>query len=491
MWVWIKLHETKYPKINSFVLHQGRFASSHKLKNVNTIHKSSSEYWEDQSNIEQFLRKLQETMNLKTANDWNKIKRKDIQKHGGDLLLKKYSIFDLKCIGCPEGQNIFNSPPKPPGFWSKEENIKNFLLDLKKQLKIKTPGEWNKITKNHIKSNGGHRLLQKYSMFELKSKIYPENSNLFKPTRKSVGYWDKKENINQFLNKLKEKYNLKTKDDWEKLNHKEIQINGGARLLKKYSIYKLKSMGYPEYQFKSTNKPKGYWNNRENIDHFLEKLKENLNLHTKEDWDKVTTKDIEKNRGNRLLEKYSLHELKSIGFPDGKFNDHSLDINHQNIHQFLNELKEKLNLKSENDWDNITMKQIKFYGGNFLLKKYSLLDIKLMGFPNGHFNENKIKPKGYWNNKENIAEFLNQLKENLNLNTKEDWNKITTKQIKFYGGNSLLQKYSLFSLKCLGFPSGVDYFIQCNPKSVGYWENKENINQFLDQFKRKIKFKNI
>ena len=51
------------------------------------------------------------------------------------------------------------------------------------------------------------------------------------------------------------------------------------------------------------------------------------------------------------------------------------------------------------------------------------------------------------------------MKQNLFLNTINDWNSITVNQIKENGGNGLLQKYSLYELKCFACPEGKFVFL--------------------------------
>ena len=233
---------------------------------------------------------------------------------------------------------------------------------------------------------------------------------------------------------------------------------------------------------------------------FLNELKENLNLNTFEDWNSITAKQIQFNGGRSLLHTYSLLELKCLGFPEGKleFYNHFTPAgfwnNEKNVINFLNNLKNKLNLKSIEDWNSLTQKQIEINGGRTLLQKYSLYELKCLGFPDGSlFFDTTNKPAGYWNDKNNVLKFLDELKEILNLTTIEDWNSITAKQIQFNGGSTLLLKYSIFELKCLACPEGKLEFDRAyrSPKPPGYWDNEENIKQFLNELQKKYNLRNI
>ena len=459
-------------------------------------------YWEDKQNVTEFLEELKHKLNLKTPENWNSITKKQIQAHGGSGLFNKYSIFDLKEMGCPGIKLLGDKIKNKPGYWDKERNVILFLQELQKKLNLQNPNDWNSITISQIKSNGGRSLLNKYSLYDLKCLGCPEGKLIFDPSYKSNKFWEDKKNILNFLKELKYKLNLKTPTDWNLLTTKQIQSNGGRGLLNKYSMYDIKCLGCPEGESIFTISPKSinYWDNKENIILFLQELQKKLNLNNLHDWNSVSKKQIIQHGGIKLFDKFSLNELKSIGFPDGKLYFNTIQKSYQywdkleNVYDFLNQIKEKLNLKTPEDWNLLTNKQIQSMGGYKLLHQYSLFDLKSLGCPNGKLifeNSNKTpKPAGYWENQDHVLQFLNELKENLNLQSPEDWNLITQKQIKSFGGSSLLSKYSMFDLKCLGCPNGKHIF-DSEYKPVGYWNEEQNIKEFLDELKEKLNLNTV
>ena len=449
--------------------------------------KQTPGYWDNQENIDKFLSKIKEKYNLNSPEDWNSIKIKHIKSNGGNTLLNKYSIFELKCMGCPEGKSMFKNPPQSAEYWENKENILHFLSEIKEKYNLNTPEDWNSITQKHIQSHGGWQLLSKYSMFEIKCMACPEGKSTFNNPKQTLGYWENQENILHFLSKLKEKYNLNTPEDWNSIKAKHIQANGGSTLLLKHSMYEIKCMGCPEGKssFNNPPQPSGYWGNQENIDKFLSKIKEKYNLNTPDDWNSITPRQIQSHGGWQLLSKYSMFEIKCMGCPEGKstFNNPPLAPgyweNQENIVKFLSKIKEKYNLNTPEDWNSITINHIRSTGGSSLLKKYSLFEIKCMACPEGKSIFNI--PSGYWENQENIDKFLSKIKEKYNLNSPEDWNSITTNHIKSNGGRQLLSKYSIFEIKCMACPEGKSTFN--NPS--GYWDNQENIDNFLSKIKEK------
>ena len=342
----------------------------------------------------------------------------------------------------------------------------------------------------------------------LKSNFLPFSNHFrqFKHPKRliSTSYWDCEQNVSKFIEQVRKHYNLQSFEDWNSLTKKQISAldKRGNSLFKRYCLTEIKCLGYPQGTSiftKSPPKPRNYWDNKDNIQNFLQNLQEKLNLKTFEDWNSLTQKDIQLHGGGTLINKYSMFELKSLGYPEGKFKkqDQYKPIkywdNKENILQFLEELKVKFKLKTFEDWNAIKKKHIQsLYGGNSLLTKYSIYEIKCLGFPDGKLKFN-LPPKspGFWNDNDNILQFLNELKEKLHFKTPEDWNLLTYKQFLAHGGGRLLSKFSLFELKCLACPEGILYFDKPNHfKPPGYWNNEENINQFLNELKEKLNLKN-
>ena len=432
-----------------------------------------------------FLQKLKEKLNLNTPEDWNALTTNQIENLGGNRLLKKYSIFEIKCFGCPEGENIYNRQYKPHGFWGKRKNVKKFLSEIKEKLNLQTMEDWDNLTREQIILYGGATLFHTYTLFHLQCIGYPEGRNFF--TRNKVS-WNKLK-IDSFLNQISNKLNLKTVEDWNLLTADQIKLNGGNSLLNKYSLYEIKCMGFPDGK-DFFNKPNNFYNENENVLEFLKQLKKEYNLQSIEDWNLLNTKQI-KNLvgGNNILKKYSLFKLKCLGYPRGEnffyFSSQTKNFweNHDNVSNFLQFVCKELNLKTSNDWNSITQKQIIKFGGNKLIQKYSMFDLKCIGDPNGKELFNKsLKKIGHWENDENIQSFLTHIKDTLHLHTIDDWNSLQSKQIISFGGSQLLNKYSLYEIKCLGCPNGKDTFNKPN-KPSGYWNNFDNIQSFINELK--------
>ena len=425
-------------KVRSFYLEQVGISPNTRL---NSTHLNATQYKRDKITV--FIQDIKDKLQLNTPTDWNQLSIKQIKANGGNSLLQNYSLFEIKCIGCPEGKEIYKNPTKIKGYWNNKENIKQFLIELKEKLQLK---DWNSLKANHIINNGGGVILQKYSLFEIKCIAEPSEISLFSRATKHSGYWNIKENVYKFLNELQEKYNLKTPNDWNSINSFKIKSIGGSSILNKYSIYQLKCMACPEGK-EQFNKSKAIGSFDKN--QFFEKLKQKYNLKTKEDWNSISMNQIKSNGGNYLTRIYSLYEIKCLAFPDGKnyftkpLHSHGYWDKQINIQSFLRNLKEKLNIKTPEDWNLLTLHQISFYGGERLIKKYSLYEIKCLACPEGKdIFDKPFTPSSYWDNDENIKLFIDKLRYHLNIQSSKDWKRVSKSQIYSLGGWGFWKKIS-------------------------------------------------
>ena len=408
--------------------------------------------------LESIPRELKSKLNVTTSEDWEAKASKQIRKYVGNDTSKSDSMNE-KTLGCSEGK-LNKNTNKPRKYWDEKENINKFLKDVKNKLNLITFDDWNSLTSNQIKNLGGNSLLAKYSLYDLKSIGFPEGKLKFKKRKKQKehGFWDNHENVKQFLLENKLKLNIQTEKDWKFITKNQIQKVGGASLFNKYSIYDLKCIIYPEGKenMNRTNpyKSRGFWDNKENVKNFLLEIKEKLNLTNFNDWNSLTAKQINKFGGGSLFFQYSLYDLKSIGFPEGKNNFKNSILSkskgywddENNVNKFIFELKEKLNLKTPDDWNLLNKKHIKELGAGRIFYKYSLYDIKYLGCPEGKNLFKKRKKLGFWDHEENINKFLSDIKEKLNLHSPSDWNRISKEQINFYGGSRLFSKIKMREL---------------------------------------------
>ena len=370
---------------------------------------------------------------------------------------------------CTENANTIRTPRKNIGYWDNKENVMQFLKEIKTKLNLKTPKDWNLLTQKNIKSLGGSRLLLNYTMFELKTLGCPEVKEIYynqkKNFKKPKSYEINSKTLEKFIEKLTKEYNLKSENDWKNLTKKQILIQGGIHFLEKYSLNEIIVKAFPNIKEIKSKKSPGYWENEENIQVFLNILREKFNLVSTENWNQITKKQIIENGGSGLLKYYNTQEIKCLGSGDEFKSSNCLNKpkgyweNKKNVIKFLQEIQVKLNLINQDDWNNLSKRKLCSLGGSQLCKIYSMFEIKSIGCPeiaeNSNYSKlgrNNKKIPGYWNNLNNVKLFLEELGNKYNLRSIDDWKRISYDQIHSLGGSYLLSKYTLKQLIYIANP---------------------------------------
>ena len=206
--------------------------------------KKRSGFW-NKDNIHKFLDDLKNILNIKTHKDLHLLTRKQVQKYGGSRILNHFSIFDIKNMMFNDKKMNIYIKKQTKNIWIDKVHIQNYLEDFSKKFGLKTPSDWNSVTAEKIKSNGGRGLLYHYSMYEIKCMGCPEGKSLFFQTKKPNQFWEDSLNVQNFLSEINKKLNLKNKEDWERVSLHQISSHGGSGLIKKYSKNDLIAMQFP------------------------------------------------------------------------------------------------------------------------------------------------------------------------------------------------------------------------------------------------------
>ena len=140
-------------------------------------------------------------------------------------------------------------------------------------------------------------------------------------------------------------------------------------------------------------------------------------------------------------------------------------------------------------------KQIHENGGVTLLNKYGGSPSKLVMavYDNHQWQQSRFNTQpGYWNNKDNQRNFMDQLGNRLGFKEMDDWYGITAKQIHENGGVTLLNKYGRSPSKLVMAVYDNHQWQQSRFNTQhGYWNNKDNQRDFMDQLGNRLGFKEM
>ena len=200
--------------------------------------------------------------------------------------------------------------------------------------------------------------------------------------------------------------------------------------------------------------PRGYWKQEKNRRSFMDLLGKQLGFKTMEDWYKITQKDIIEYGGSQLLDQYSCSPSKIVQdvysehtwlcwkfeiVPKGFWSDK------KNQRDFMDSLGKQLGFQTMEDWYRISLKILQDRGGNGLLIHYRYSPIKLFQEVYSEhlwliWKFEKV-PKGYWDDKKNQRDFMDDLGKHLGFTTKENWYLLNMDQVEAHGGGGLIKLY--------------------------------------------------
>ena len=279
----------------------------------------------------------------------------------------------------------------PTSHWEDKENIKNFILKLAKNHSIEQKEDWKKINKQNIIKIGGENIFKIYPNLNIiLNSVFPNENWDFLKQQKNIKpkkFWQKIENQRLFLDEFAKSNQIYSYSDWKKVNGKMIIDFGGAQLLRQYSsLFNALQTIYPEYNwnpFENTlSLPKTFWKQKENQILFLNYFAAKKSIKNLEDWKTINTVDIVNEGGSTFLKQFpDFSRALSILYPE-----------------------------LEKEWNPLLVR--------------------------------KNVSRNYWNNLDNIKQFLIKFENEFEINDKEDYYRISINQFKYFGGAGILKKYN-------------------------------------------------
>ena len=424
----------------------------------------ANDFWPDINNRKKYVKWLGEKLGYTTLEDWYQVGALDIENNkGGGLLIHYYNSSRLNLL-----KEIFPDYEWLPWkftraiqyFWDDKNNQKTYVKWLGELLGCTTMEDWYKIPGKDFTNNYGVTLLYNYyngSPIQLLESIFPDYKWLpwcFSNTNN--GFWDKLENQKNYMDWLGEKLGYKTMDDWYAITLEDFDNNYGGGLSTKYSHSpeRLLKAIYPNhkwYPWKLGQGPR-LWHKKDYQKNYMDWLGEKLGYTTMEDWYELTHKDMTDNYGSGLLHYYCNSQSKAVIeiFPNydwipWKFNMTQSGFwkNRDNIKKYMVWLGEILEYKEPEDWYKIKGEHFLNNYGNVLLRKYGILELVQIMYPNYTFLEWKFNPTpiGFWKDKKNQKYFMKWLGELLEYTKPEDWYNIGLRDFRVNGGITPLSQY--------------------------------------------------
>ena len=463
-------------------------------------------HWKSLENQRKFMDSVASKLKIETPEQWKNVSKKEIEEMGGRGLMAKYtSLFSLLSTVYPEHTwDIFIQRMRVPhNFWKSKDNQRQFMDSLAKEFNIQSPEGWKNVTVSMIKQKGGWAILQQYpTYFDLLQSVYPEFSwdPLLHTNRVPHKFWQSMENKRKFMDSIAADLSLKSPSDWKGVTYNMIEEYGGAAILHQYpTLMDLFKDVYPEYSwdiFKDRNNvPYNFWKSSENQRSFMDSISRELNIdQSPEGWKNVTAQMIKRYGGSGMLSQYpNLYTLLETVYPEYDWSkNHRKNVannfwkSKENQRKFLDTIAEELNIKSPEEWKNVTTSMIHDRNGGRLLALYpSFFDLLRENYPEYTWNvflHRRSVPNNYWKKIENQKKFLDEIKCKYSIENTNDWRKITYSIIIENKGSSLLEQYKSF-YECLRsvYPEEDWSLFLTNQEKKEFWSDEKNIIEFRDK----------
>ncbi len=393
----------------------------------------------------------------------------------------------------------------PRGFWSDIENQRRYIKCLAKKLGYRKPEHWYKVKHSDFKNTRGNGLIASYyddSPYKAIKALIPDYD--FKHwlfDQASRGLWKKDEIQKEYLEWLFIKLGYKKPEDWYKITIQDVKDNKGGTLLKLYngSARKAVQSNFPELNLKTElfkHIPSDSWQREENRKKYFKKLGNILGYKKPEHWYRVKKKDFTDNDGGGLLVTY-YHNSPSLAvktlcdcydFKDWLFQKppNGWWLDKENQKDYMISLGNILGYKEPSDWYKVSQSSFKNNRGNRLLELYQKSPIKIVQtFISGYdFKIWKFKnvTLGFWSDKKNRKQYMEELGKELNFTQPEDWYVVTYNTFLKNYGSTFIGYYNDSPLEAVREKYPYYDFLPWLFKHVrlNYWTDMKHQKKYMD-----------
>jgi len=210
-------------------------------------------YWDDRQHQLNFMNRVQRDLKIKQLDDWYNVKRADLTKKGGALVVSKYGNSLVRCL-----MSLYPDHPWQPWkfetvprtLWEDVDTQRRYFDWLFKELNLKDKEEWYNVKEETVRSKGGNSLMSyhKNSLAKALVTAYPDYPwQAWRFGNVPVSMWDEPERGREFVVWAGKTLGVKELNDWYEIRNEEVRKLGGAYLLQRNGgLLGLLSRYYPE-----------------------------------------------------------------------------------------------------------------------------------------------------------------------------------------------------------------------------------------------------
>jgi len=190
-----------------------------------------------------------------------------------------------------------------------------------KKLKFKNDDDWLKLTRQHLADLEDAQLFDQHydgDPANAVRELFPEREwHPWEFRQVPIGFWDNEKNSRAYLIWLAKKLGYNSKTDWYQVRRADFRENFGRGFIKRFKTpyFGLKA-AYPNYlwlPWMFENVPVGFWHEAANRRWYLTWLGKQLQLTCADHWEKLSSKQLRSHRGNGLIAKLSVTQIRAEG----------------------------------------------------------------------------------------------------------------------------------------------------------------------------------
>ncbi len=288
-------------------------------------------YWDRLENRRLYVRWLGQRLGFCKPEDWYRITTDDFKRNRGAGILQQHwrssAIGAVKeCYPDYDWKDwLFKVSPRR--FWQDPKNHRRYMKWLGRQLGIRRPSDWYRVSNRDFRDNSGGAFLIHYdSTVSQAIMSYLPNYDwkpwMFDKTPK--GFWHEKKNRRRYMIWLGKRLRLKSTTDWYSVTEHDFEANYGNQFLRLYRRSPIAAVRdylprgtWNEWTFARV--PAGFWDNPANRKRYLRWLGKKLKFKRPRDWHRVKAREFRANCGGGLLARYhSYIDLLKECFPKFK-----------------------------------------------------------------------------------------------------------------------------------------------------------------------------
>ncbi len=280
-------------------------------------------FWSEKKNRISYMKWLGKHLGYKKPDDWYQVTKLDfINNHGGSPMQSGYKPVDLIRELYPNRRWLqWQFIQVSKGFWKSKDNRLDYLKWLGTRLGYKTVDDWFNVKHQDFGRNFGGTLLTDCYQGDVilaLSELFPGHQwHPWKFHRIPTGFWDDIESCRTYLEWLETQLGFRSPNDWYKVRLEDFRAHFGTGFIKRFKTpYRGLCSAWPNQNWLPwmfENVPVGFWYQSENRTWYLKWVGDQLKFKRPEQWRQLTAKQLRSHRGNGILAKVPLRQIRIDG----------------------------------------------------------------------------------------------------------------------------------------------------------------------------------